>query len=110
MVKNHNFARVISDMGWGEFKSMLDYKCNWYGKNLSVIGRFDPISKTCNCCGYINKDLTLKDRSWVCKSCNILHDRDINSAINIKNFGLRNQPSVAQSKSMDYACNVEISK
>ena len=107
MVKNHKLARAISDMGWGEFKSMLEYKCEWYGKNLSVIGRFDPSSKTCNCCGSINKELSLKDREWVCKSCGVVHDRDVNAAINIRNFGLRNQPSVAQSKSLDYACYVE---
>ena len=107
MVKTHKLARAISDMGWGEFKSMLEYKCEWYGKNLSVIGRFDPSSKTCNCCGSINKELSLKDREWVCKSCGVVHDRDVNAAINIRNFGLRNQPSVAQSKSLDYACYVE---
>jgi len=102
--------KAILDMGWGDFKSMLDYKCDWYGKNLSVIGRFDPSSKTCSVCGLINKDLTLKDREWICVKCGSIHDRDVNAAKNIKNFGLRNQPSVTQSKSMDYACNVETSK
>ena len=95
MVKNHNLARAISDMGWGEFKSMLEYKCDWYGKNLSVIGRFDPSSKTCSNCGSINRELELSDRKWTCTNCDTTHDRDINAAINIKNFGLRNQPSVA---------------
>ena len=102
--------KSILDLGWGKFKSMLDYKCDWYGKNLSIIGRFEPSSKTCNCCGHINKDLTLKDREWVCVKCGSIHDRDVNAAKNIKNFGLRNQPSVTQSKSLDYACNVETSK
>ena len=110
MVKNHKLARAISDMGWGEFKSMLDYKCEWYGKNISVIGRFEPSSKMCSKCGYINKDLMLKNREWICKNCGSIHDRDVNAAKNIKNFGLRNQPSVTQSKSVDYACNVETSK
>ena len=94
MVKNHCLARAISDMGWNEFKTMLEYKCEWYGKNLSIIGRFEPSSKTCSSCGKINKDLTLKDRGWCCLNCGITHDRDINAAINIKNFGLRNQPSI----------------
>jgi len=107
MVKNHNLARAISDMGWGEFRTMLEYKAEWQGKNLSVIGRFEPSSKTCNCCGYINKELTLKDREWTCKGCNTKHDRDVNAAINIKNFGLRNKSSVAQSDGMPCACNVE---
>jgi putative transposase len=107
MVKNHKLARAISDMGWSEFKSMIEYKCDWYGKNLSIIGRFDPSSKTCNVCGSINKDLTLNDREWTCKKCDSIHDRDINAAMNIRNFGLRNQPSVTQSEWLHCACGVE---
>jgi len=106
MVKNHKLARAISDMGWSEFKSMIEYKCDWYGKNLSIIGRFDPSSKSCSSCGVINKDLTLNDREWTCK-CGKHHDRDINAAINIRNFGLRNQPSVTQSEWLHCACGVE---
>ena len=106
MVKNHKLARAISDMGWSEFKSMIEYKCDWYGKNLSVIGRFDPSSKTCSYCGTINKELTLNDREWNCK-CGKHHDRDINAAMNIRNFGLRNQPSVTQSEWLHCACGVE---
>jgi len=105
MVKNHKLARAISDMGWSEFKSMVEYKCDWYGKNLSVIGRFDPSSKSCSSCGAINKDLTLNDREWTCK-CGKHHDRDINAAMNIRNFGLRNQPSVTQSEWLHCACGV----
>ena len=108
MVKNHKLARAISDMGWYEFKSMVEYKCDWYGKNLSIIGRFDPSSKTCSKCGSINKDLTLNDREWTCKKCGSIHDRDNNAAINIRNFGLRNQPSVTQSEWLHCACDVEI--
>lgn len=107
MVKNHNLARAISDMGWGEFKSMVEYKCDWYGKNLSIIGRFDPSSKTCSNCGYIYKEQTLKIREWVCPKCGLNHDRDVNAAKNIKNFGLRNQPSVTQSEWLHCACGVE---
>jgi len=108
MVKNHNLARAISDMGWCEFKSMLEYKSEWYGKNISIIGRFEPSSKTCNNCGFINKELKLSDRKWICNNCGTKHDRDINAAINIKKFGLRNKPSIAQSNGLPYACNVEI--
>lgn len=89
---------------------MLEYKCDWYGKNLQVIGRFEPSSKTCNSCGSKNNDLKLSDREWVCKDCGEIHDRDINAALNIRNFGLRNQPSVTQRKSLDYACGVETQK
>jgi putative transposase len=110
MMKNNKLSRAIQDMGWYKFKSFLEYKCDWYGKNLQVIGRFEPSSKTCNSCGYKNKDLKLSDREWVCQECGEIHDRDINAALNIRNFGLRNQSSITQRKSLDYACGVETQK
>jgi len=54
------------------------------------IGTFEPSSKTCSCCGKINKELTLKDREWTCNRCGTLLNRDVNAAINIKNFALIN--------------------
>jgi putative transposase len=90
MVKNHNLAKAISDCSWGTFTNMLEYKCNWYGKNLVKIGRFQPSSKLC-LCGVINKELKLSDRVWTCKVCNTTHDRDRLAAQNIKNFGLQKQ-------------------
>lgn len=98
--------KAILDMGWSEFRTMIEYKSEWKGKNVSIIGRFDPSSKLCSCCGHINKELTLEDREWTCV-CGVLHDRDVNAAINIKNFGLRNKPGVAQSRAIAHACNVE---
>ena len=88
MVKNHNLARAISDTGWGMFIEMLKYKCEWTGKNLIQIGRFEPSTKTCSCCGAINQTITLSDRSWTCANCLSTHDRDINAAKNIKIMGL----------------------
>lgn len=93
MVKNHCLAQSITDASWYTFVTTLEYKANWYGKNILRIGRFDPSSKTCSCCGSINKELTLQDREWTCKSCGSLLNRDINAAINIKNFALRNHLS-----------------
>jgi putative transposase len=90
MLKNHNLAQAISDVSWSTFVTMLEYKADWYGKNILLIGRFAPSSKTCNCCGYINKELTLKDREWTCPKCNSILDRDVNAAINIKSFALKN--------------------
>ncbi len=87
MVKNHCLAKAISDVSWGEFKRQLTYKCEWYGKNLIVIGRFEPSSKMCSC-GYVNKELKLSDRTWVCKECGLPHDRDFLAANNIKKFAL----------------------
>ena len=89
MVKNHNLAQAISDVSWSTFVSMLEYKAEWYGKNILRIGQFTPSSKTCSC-GVINKDLKLSDREWTCKSCGTTHDRDILAACNIKSFALKN--------------------
>lgn len=93
MVKNHNLAQAISDVSWGEFFRMLQYKADWYGKNILRIGQFAPSSKTCSNCGTINKELQLKDREWTCSNCNTLLDRDVNASINIKNFALKNHLS-----------------
>lgn len=88
MVRNHKLARSISDAGWSGFKSMLEYKADWRGKNVVTIGRFEPSSKLHNTCGYIHKDLTLSDREWVCPNCGEVVMRDVNAAINILHFGL----------------------
>ena len=90
MVKNHNLAQAISDVSWSTFVSMLEYKADWYGKNILRIGQFASSSKTCSFCGTINKELTLKDREWTCKSCSTVLDRDVNAACNIKSFALKN--------------------
>ena len=88
MVKNHSLAQAISDAGWGTFLAMLAYKCQEAGKTLLKIGVFEPSSKTCSVCGYKNQNLTLKDREWTCPDCGTCHDRDLNAAINIKQFAL----------------------
>jgi len=89
MVKNHNLAESISEMNFGEFRRMLEYKANWYGRIIVKVDRFYPSSKTCNHCGYIKKDLKLSDRQWTCPICGELIDRDYNAACNIKNEGIR---------------------
>lgn len=101
MIKNHKLALSISDAGWGMFVTMLEYKAEWYGKNILRIGRFDPSSKTCSCCGAINKSLQLKDREWACESCGSILNRDLNAAINIKNFALRNYVSGTDTQNQD---------
>lgn len=88
MMRNHKLAKSIAEVSWYQFIEMLKYKCEWYGKNLVQIGQFEPSTKTCSHCGYKNTELTLKDREWICPVCNTYHDRDINAAINIKNFAL----------------------
>jgi len=93
MVKNHNLAQAISDVSWSTFVTMLEYKADWYGKNILRIGQFAPSSKTCSNCGTINKELQLKDREWTCSNCSSVLDRDVNAAINIKSFALKNNLS-----------------
>lgn len=88
MVKNHKLARSINDAGWSGFKSMIEYKADWRGKNVVTIGRFEPSSKLHNLCGYIHKDLILSDREWTCPNCGAVVLRDVNAAINILHFGL----------------------
>jgi len=92
MVKNHKLALSISDCGWGMFEQFLKYKAEWRGCNIIQIGTFEPSSKTCSTCGYINSQLELKDREWTCPNCNSVLDRDVNAAINILKFGYRYLP------------------
>jgi len=83
MVKNHNLAESICEMNFGEFRRMLEYKAQWYNRKIVFVSRFYPSSKTCHNCGYINKNLTLKDRQWVCPQCGEVIERDYNAALNI---------------------------
>ena len=85
---NNVMSRNISDVSWSKFVAYLIYKAEWYGKEVVKVGRFFASTKTCSKCGEINNSLTLKDRIWECGNCKTKHDRDINSAINIKNEGL----------------------
>ncbi len=91
MMKNHCLAKSISDVSWSKFVTLLEYKCEWHGKHLLRIGRFEPSSKMCSNCGWIKKDLTLEDREWKCEQCDSEHDRDINASKNIKSFALHRQ-------------------
>lgn len=80
--------RGILGNNLSEFRSMLEYKSDWYGRECIAINRYYPSSKRCSKCGYINQELTLNDRRWTCSSCGAHHDRDINAARNIKAAGL----------------------
>src|SRR5262249_25698007 len=85
---NRRLARAISDCGWGEFRRQLRYKCERAGRNLVVIDRWYPSSKTCSTCGHLLAELSLSARQWTCPSCGARHDRDINAAKNILAAGL----------------------
>jgi putative transposase len=88
MVKNHSLAKAISDVGWSEFVSQLDYKAKWYGRTVVKIDRWYPSSKRCFECGHILDSLSLDIRHWICPECGVSHDRDINAARNIHAVGL----------------------
>lgn len=89
IMKNHKLAQAMSDVSLGSFYSMLEYKCDWNDKQFVKIDRFFPSSKMCSKCGWINQDLTLKDREWTCTSCGEKHDRDFNASKNILKQGLK---------------------
>lgn len=106
MLKNYNLAKHIASASWSEFFRQLQYKCEWYGKNLIKIGRFEPSSKMCTC-GYVNKDLKLSQREWDCPNCGQHNDRDLLASINIKRFGLQSQNLIGYSPAASGVEDVE---
>jgi len=88
MMKNRKLSKHIADASWGNFVNLLQYKADWYNRKIVKIDRWYPSSKTCNVCGWINQDLTLKDREWICGNGHKL-DRDHNAAKNILKEGLK---------------------
>ena len=89
ILKNHNLAKAIQEVGFYRFKSVLQSKALANDKQVVFIDRFYPSSKICSCCDYKKQDLKLSDRFWVCPKCNTSHDRDINAARNILFEGQR---------------------
>lgn len=101
MVKNHHLAQALEDIAIGTFNALLEYKAKERGVNILRIGRFEPSSKMC-ICGYINHNLTLAIREWICPKCGAIHDRDLLAANNIKRFAFRNINTVRTTEI--YAC------
>ncbi|MFF7040718.1 RNA-guided endonuclease InsQ/TnpB family protein [Streptomyces massasporeus] len=87
LLKNGRLARAISDAAWSEFRGMLEYKAQWYGREVIVVDRWFPSSKLCSACGRLQEKMPLKTRTWTCK-CGITHDRDVNAANNLLAAGL----------------------
>jgi putative transposase len=88
MLKNHHLAQAIADVGFAAFRRQLCYKAEWYGSQVVVVSRWEPSSKTCSGCGWVDKDLELSDRIFVCRNpqrpdCGLVLDRDLNAAINL---------------------------
>ena len=92
-----NHGKSVNDLGWSFFVQRLKTKAEEQGKIVIEANRWFASSKTCNICGYVNKDLTIQDRSWICPHCGEEHNRDKNSAINLKNIAMDNLTNVAKS-------------
>ena len=88
MMKNKHLSKAIAEQGFYEFKRQMEYKCNFNEIEFVQADRYYPSSKTCSCCGSIKEDLKLKDRTYVCKECGLVIDRDYNASINLSNYGL----------------------
>ncbi|MGO8951100.1 MAG: RNA-guided endonuclease InsQ/TnpB family protein [Ktedonobacterales bacterium] len=112
MLKNHRLAQAIGDVGFYEFKRQLFYKAAWYGARVILADRWQPSSKRCSGCGWLDVDLTLSDRTYHCAQCGLVLDRDLNAAINLEHLAgsspdsqnARCEPS-ALARGLGRACN-----
>ncbi|WP_293118783.1 RNA-guided endonuclease TnpB family protein [Okeania sp. SIO1I7] len=84
MVKNRKLSKAISDLGWRQFRTLTETKCEKYGREFRVINRWEPTSQKCSYCGLRGGKKELNVREWTCLNCGQFHDRDVNAAINIR--------------------------
>lgn len=91
MLRNHKLAKSISDVSWSSFVTKLQYKADWYGREIIKIDKWFPSSQICSKCGHRDGKKSLEAREWTCPVCHTCHDRDINASINVLTEGLRIQ-------------------
>ena len=94
MLRNHQLAKSISDVSWSSFVAKLQYKADWYGREIIKIDKWFPSSQICSECGHKDGKKPLKIREWTCPICHTHHDRDINASINILTEGLQTKQFV----------------
>lgn len=87
MMKNRHLSKAVQNQCFYEFRRIMEYKCQWSNVQLIIADRFFPSSKTCSCCGETKRNLTLRDRIFVCDSCGFTIDRDLQAAINLQRYG-----------------------
>ena len=85
MLQNRKLSKAVADVGMFELKRQLEYKAKWYGKEVVIISRWEPTTKTCSSCR-AQKEMKLSDRVYSCH-CGLIIDRDLNAALNIKAAG-----------------------
>ncbi|MFG2653254.1 RNA-guided endonuclease InsQ/TnpB family protein [Streptomyces sp. NPDC048436] len=81
--------QAIIDAGWGELLRQLRYKCEWYGRTLVVVDRFFPSTRRCSVCHVKGPKQDLSVRHLTCAECGVVHDRDVNAAVNLRDEGMR---------------------
>ena len=94
MMKNRKLSKAVADVGIFELNRQIEYKVQWYGKEVVKISRWFPSTKTCSNCGTV-KQMKLSDRTYEC-GCGLVMDRDLNAAINIKMAGLAMSGAIYQ--------------
>lgn len=89
MIKNHKLAKSIAEASWGKFRQLLEYKADWYGREVRIAPSNYASSQLCSCCG--NQSSQTKDlscRIYICPECGLVIDRDYNASLNLQKLAM----------------------